>query len=331
MILARRSVLLAAAGAAALPTAARAQAKLTPIVMAVSSNSLAFGGMHIALQAGLFEKNGLSPKVIVSESGAAAMAAVLSGSVDFAAGATGEVLAARLHGQKIVMVTNFYRGLSGSLVLSKTIADRLGAASTLPLAAKLKALDGLVIATPSATSSYTRPYKNSAQSVGATPRLVYMTQPAMLAALQSGAIQGFIAGAPFTISAVKNGTGVVWISGPRGELPAEELPATSACFDTSEDYVAAHPEIIRAFQAVFADLIMLIRDHPQDALRHLSEAYPQLDSDSAAEIFRDESPNWSRPVLSEADAQHEIALQVASGLLKGAETVAPKDLLVHLK
>ena len=50
----------------------------------------------------------------------------------------------------------------------------------------------------------------------------------MTAALESGAIQGFIAGAPFWAAPIVKGSGVLWISGPKGELPAEHVPVSSS-------------------------------------------------------------------------------------------------------
>jgi ABC-type nitrate/sulfonate/bicarbonate transport system substrate-binding protein len=328
MMLFRRAVLL---GATILPFTALAQATPVPITIAVSSNSLAYGGINIALKGGLFEKQGLMPKVITMDSGNAAMAAVLSGSAEFASAGPGEVLAARLRGQKVVLVANIYRGLSGSLVLSKSVADRLGPSAATSVEARLKALDGLSIATPSATSAYTHPYKSGAEAVGAHPRFLYMAQPAMVAALQAGAVQGIIAGAPFSIASIASGAGVPWISGPRAELPASLLPSSSACIETSEAYAAARPDIVRRMQAVFDALAAFIRDQPAEAERLLGVAYPQLDAATIQSIFRDEANNWSRPVMTADDVRQEIAIQVSSGSLKGVEQIPPASLLVDTK
>jgi ABC-type nitrate/sulfonate/bicarbonate transport system substrate-binding protein len=298
MMLTRRAVVLATS---LLPIAAHAQAPI-PITITVSSNSLAYGGINIALRGGLFEKQGLLPKIVTMDSGNAAMAAVLAGSAEFTSAGPGEVLAARLRNQKIVIVANIYRGLSGSLVLAKSVAERIG---TLPtVEARLKALDGLAIATPSATSAYTHPYKGGAEAQGAHPRFVYMSQPAMVAALQAGAVQGLIAGAPFSSASVASGAGVLWISGPRGELPAHDLPAS------------------------FTSLATFLREQPGEGQRLLALAYPQLDAATIQSVYRDEAPNWGRPVMTEADVRQEIAIQQSSGALKGVESVDPASILV---
>lgn len=74
-------------------------------------------GCGMALGAGLHEKNGIDLRVTVMDSGNAALAAVLGGSV--APAGPGEVLAAKMHGRDIVVVVNFYRGLLASLMLTK--------------------------------------------------------------------------------------------------------------------------------------------------------------------------------------------------------------------
>jgi ABC-type nitrate/sulfonate/bicarbonate transport system substrate-binding protein len=157
-------------------------ARAAPVAfkITVSSNSLAYGGMHIALSAGLFEKHGLAPQVVVMHSGNAATAALISGSAPFASSGVGEVLAARVRGQDVVIVANLYHGLLGSVVLAKSVADKLKTKATAPVDERLKALSGLVIAAPSATSAYTIPLRSAAEMIGLKLNLTYMSQPAMV-------------------------------------------------------------------------------------------------------------------------------------------------------
>ena len=62
---------------------------------------------------------------------------------------------AHARGLKVVVLANTYAGFSGTLVLSKSVVDKLGVSPTAPIAQRLKALDGLVIGSPSATGAYT--------------------------------------------------------------------------------------------------------------------------------------------------------------------------------
>jgi ABC-type nitrate/sulfonate/bicarbonate transport system substrate-binding protein len=320
-----RRILLCGIGAAAFAHRARAATRVT---LAISSNSLAYGGLRIAQGAGLFEKNGITPAITVMDNGNATLAAVISGSVEFCSDSPGGVLAARVRGQKIAIVANIYRGLSGSLVLAKAVADKLGSPAEASIEAKLNALNGLIVATPSPTSSYTYPYKIAAQAVGAKPRFTYMSQPAMLAALKAGAVQGIVAGAPFSTDAVANGSGVTWISGPKGELPSSAQPTSSACVETGAAYAAAHPDVIAQLRTGFAALATFIKGQPDDAERLLARAYPELSADTIAAVFHENGPNWARPTMTVADIRQEIALQEKSGILPGVSVVDPASVLL---
>ena len=320
------------AGLLALAMAAGpARAAEKPVTLAISSTTLAYGGLQIAQKAGLFEHHGLQPHIVVMDSGNAAISAVLGGSADFAAAGPGEALAARVRGRDIVLVLNLFRGLSGSLVLAKPVAQVSHAAPDGPIAARLKALDGLSIAEPSATSAYLTPYKSAAEAVGAKIRFVFMTQPAMVAALQVGAIQGMVAGAPFSLTAVTNGSGITWINGPKGELPAADQPASSATLQTSAEYARAHPDMVAALRAVFADLTRLIKDHPADARGFLAKGFPQMNAASLDAAFAESAGNWSDPVLSVEDVRQEIRIQKSLGTLAGVEAINPASMLFDVK
>jgi ABC-type nitrate/sulfonate/bicarbonate transport system substrate-binding protein len=284
---------------------ALAQTGLVDVSIAMSSSGLPFGGLRIAENSGLFAKYGFKPRLIVSESGNAATTALLARSVDFAGSGPSEALTARARGRDIIVVGNLYRGLSGSLVLAKSVIEKLGVKSDAPVADRLKALDGLTIATPSATSAYTGPVKNGAAQVGAKPKLIYMAQPAMPAALETGAIQGMIGAAPFSIAPVVKGSGAVWISGPRAQFPAQYMPSSSACLQTSEAYAKANPDIVRKLQALLAELAVFIRQKPAEAKQALGKAYSTFDAATLDSVFEEDSENWSQPILTEADMEQE--------------------------
>ena len=91
--LTRRALTLLAVGAAmTAPRVARAADE--DVAIALSSTSLAYGGLMIAEQAGLFPKHGLNPRIIKMDSGNAATSALIGGSVQFCSSGMEEVLAA---------------------------------------------------------------------------------------------------------------------------------------------------------------------------------------------------------------------------------------------
>jgi ABC-type nitrate/sulfonate/bicarbonate transport system substrate-binding protein len=310
-----------------LTTLAVGSASAEDVTIAVSSTSFVLGGVRIGEQAGLFEKNGLHPHIVVMESGNAAMAALIGGSVQFTVAGPGEVLAARARGQDVVIVANLYKGLAGSVVLSKDVAATLPAQASAPLAERLKALNGLSIAVPSATSALLAPVRNAAEAAGAHIRFSYMSQPAMVAALASKAVQGIDASFPFAGKPIIDGTGVLWINGPGDEL-SQYSPASSSCVQATAAFVKAHADTVQRLQQSVIDIASYVREHPAEAKQALAKGYSQL---SPAEIdlsFSQQQKNWTKPFLDIDDIRHEIVLLKASANLPGLDAIDPASVLV---
>jgi ABC-type nitrate/sulfonate/bicarbonate transport system substrate-binding protein len=312
-------------------TGGRAQQAAVPVVnVAVSSASLALGSVRIAETAGLFARHGLQPKIITMDSGNAAMAALLSGSVQFAVAGPPEALAARARGQDVVIAANVYRGLAGSVIMSKATAAKLKVAPDAPISDRLRALDGLSVAVPSATSSLLGPLKAAAAAAGAKVKYTYLAQPAMVAALESNAIDAMMASSPFSGAPLLRGTGVLWINGPGGDLPAEVVPASSATILTTPAAAAANPEVIRKFRAVLDDVAMLVKQKPEEARRALAKAYTQLDAPSVDLAFSQQADNWTHPVFTEADVRQEIQVLRASSPITGLDKIVPESMLLKM-
>ncbi len=235
----RRAILLSAAMAPAILRTARAD-DVREVTVAVSSTSFVLGGVRIGEQTGLFEKNGLKPRIVVMDSGNAAMSALIGRSAQFAVAGPGEVLAAKARGVDVVVAASLYRGFAGFVVLSKAVAAKLPAKPDSPLHDRLKALDGLAIAVPSATSALLAPIRTAVTEAGAKVRFPYMAQPAMVSALETGAIDGMVAAFPFAGTPILKGTGVLWLDGPGGDLPDFALPSSSSTLHATGEYVAAN-------------------------------------------------------------------------------------------
>jgi ABC-type nitrate/sulfonate/bicarbonate transport system substrate-binding protein len=203
------AIVLAMAGTAA-------AAEPTRITIGMSSVSISGATARIAERMGMFAKHGLDATVTAMDNNNVATTALLAGSVDFVTSAPSDVIVAQARGQNLVALTSSYRGFAAVLVLSNAAIEKTHVSPTAPVSDRLKALDGLIIATPSATSTFTVAPKSAAASVGAKFRLTYMSQPAMVAALKSGAIDGIVCSAPFYVQPVLDGSGTIWINGPKG-------------------------------------------------------------------------------------------------------------------
>jgi ABC-type nitrate/sulfonate/bicarbonate transport system substrate-binding protein len=310
-----------------LPAIARAAEVLQDVKLAVSSTSFVLGGVKIGEQAGLFTRNGLALKIVVMESGNAALAATISGSVPFSVAGPPDVLTARARGQDLVIVASLYAGFAGSVVLGKSVADKLGVVPTAPVKERLRALDGLLLAVPSATSVLVAPVREGAAESGAKVRLVYMAQGAMSAALETNAIQGMIASYPFAGTPVLRGTGVLWISGPGGEFPADVAPASSSTVQATSAFVKSNAETVRRLQQSLIAIAGFIESEPGAAKRALAAGYPDLAQQDVDLAFQQQWKNWTKPFLTEADMRQELKLLIASTHAPGLERLDPASAL----
>lgn len=330
----RTRLWLAGAGllAAAYSNAVSAQtAAVQEVTIAVSSTSFVLGGVRIGENAGIFARNGIKPRIVVMESGNAALSALIGGSAPFAVTGPPDTLAAKARGQNVKIVANLYRGLAGSVVLAKGVADKLAVSAKAPIGERLRALDGLTIAVPSATSALLAPLRIAAENAGAKIKFTYMAQPAMTAALESGAIQGIMASFPFAGASLIRGTGTLWIDGPGGDLPAEAEPASSSCLLTMAARETAEPETVARLRKAIADTATFIRDHGPDAKRALAAAYPQLGPEDIDIAFAQQWRNWTLPDFSEADVAQELKLLKVSSKLPDLDKIDPSSILSRVR
>ena len=311
---------------AAMVTSGSAQ-DLEKISIGISSAALPAAGARIANELGLFKKYGFDPDIKVIDTGAMATMVLLSGSVDFTMTGPEDVVVARSRGQDVVLVLAAYRGFAGTLVLKKSVADRLGVSPSAPVAERLKALNGLSISSPSATSPYTLSIKGSAAAVGANVNFSYMVQPAMEAALQTGAVDGFQGSTPVWTLPVLEGNAVVWMSGPKGDYPSEFVPRFAGSLHAKGDYVRANPQRIARLRSVFSELVQVFRDRPNDAKAAVGRLYPNLTPDLLNAAFTAEETAFrsARPFTID-----DMVQQVAYMRQAGIELPANLDLTAML-
>jgi ABC-type nitrate/sulfonate/bicarbonate transport system substrate-binding protein len=308
--LARRTF-LAAAASVAVPAFAQ---QMREISIGLSSASLGSASLRIAKEMGICARHGITPKFIVMDSGNAAIAALVSRSVDFSVAGPGEFVIAKARGQNLVALANCYKGLVASLVLAKPVVDKLGVSPKAPIADRLKALDRLVIGSPSATSVVATAYGAGAKSVGASIRFTYIGQTAMPAALDSGAIQGYGASAPFWAIPVLKGTGVLWINGPGGEIPPEFSPSMSAHLQATREFAEANPALIDTMLAIQDEFAHAVDADPAGVRAGMAKVYPDLDAKMLDLLFANESPAWKGHRVTAQNMAHEIRMVKSTGV-----------------
>ena len=304
-----------AIGAAILATtgAAFAQQK-KEITIGLSSNSFATTQLKLAEELGFFAKRGLSVKFVVVDGSTAALAALIAGSVNFANVGMPEITLAHAKGQKVVSVATIYTGFATSLVLSKEVADKLGVSPNAPIKERMKALDGRLIATPTATAGGTIVFKAAAEAAGANVRLSYIAQPAMQAALESKAIDGYMGSAPFWALPIVKGQAVLWISGPKNEFPADITPTITSVLLAMPDYARANPALVKDVTDALAEVSKAIQERPNDAKAAVGKIFPTLDGPTLDLLFAAELPAWITKQATVADMKREVGFIKALGL-----------------
>jgi ABC-type nitrate/sulfonate/bicarbonate transport system substrate-binding protein len=301
---------------AALACAACAAAAQQPraITIVTSSASIPAGAARIAKELGLFDKYGLQAKVTPADTGSVASAALISGAVDFVTTGPSDVVSAQGMGQKVVALTAGYRGFAATLVLSKAAVEKVKVSPTAPVAARLKALDGLTIATTSASSTFAVGPKSAVEGVGAKMNFTYMAQPAMVAALKRGVIDGFIASAPFYLQPIIDGSGVIWIQGSKGEWPPKSAPVNSVVVIVKRDFADANPELMKRVTSVFMDLWKAMDERPADVKAAMAKLWPDLDAKTLDLVFESEAGGFKAKPVTVEDMAQEIAFMKLGGV-----------------
>jgi ABC-type nitrate/sulfonate/bicarbonate transport system substrate-binding protein len=299
------------------------------VTVALSSSSLGASGARVASEMGLFARRDLAPRFTVMDSSSNALAALIAGSVNFAVAGTPELIIAHAHGQmQPVAIATSATLLPASLVLAKSVADKSGVAPAALAGDRLKALNGLVIATPSAVTIGTVTVGRAAAAVGAKIRWTYINQPAMQSALESGAVQGFLSASPYWVFPVIKNEGIVWLSGPKGDIPAELAPAISSVLITIRGYAAANRALVKNMAEVFDDFATAVEDRPADVKAAIARLYPDLGAHMIDILFDSESHMWRGRQATPQAMAREIALVRASGIpLPPTEQIDPASLL----
>jgi ABC-type nitrate/sulfonate/bicarbonate transport system substrate-binding protein len=309
------------------------------IRIAISSESLATQLVRMADTLGKFKDEGLDVELTTSNGGAQAVTAMLSGNVQFAAAGAPEVITTNAKGRKVKALARLYSGLSGSVVLSKKTAEKLGVRTDTPLEERLKApdipieerlkdLDGVNIAFSSATSSLKSPVISSVEAVGAKANPVYMKQENMPAAMSSDAIDALQASPPVSELAVLQAGGVMWIEGPTGQFPAEHTPVSSSTLITTQEEIDSDPETVRKVSAAITKTAQLVMDDPDAAEADVRKRFADVDQKIFDAAWEANKGSFVQPRVTADQFVHDISVLPAELATADVKALDPKDLIV---
>jgi ABC-type nitrate/sulfonate/bicarbonate transport system substrate-binding protein len=335
MRLTRRRALVSGVGAAALAlvvgacsssgspsassssSAASKPASLTNVTLIIPSLSANQALGFIALKAGIFAKNGLNVKTVNAGTGALAVEALTGGSGQFVVTGSADLFSAAKSGQHLYILAKASSGLSTQVVLTAAGVKATGLTASAPLAQRIKALNGLTIASPSAASSWTAQAAKAAATQGATIKFTYVQENSMAAAMQAGKIDGLVAAPPWSTEALYAKTGTLWLSGPDGTFPGGY--AVSSYGDplvaTTKAYGDAHPQVAEEFTKSILQAAALLKTQPAQAAGYVKQvAYPSMNVAEFNQVWAATKPLLLTPSLSLSSLKSTLALDGDSSL-----------------
>ena len=299
-------------------TPLRAEAQVENGILAIPAFSFSFSTAYLAEDAGIWGKNGLAMKS-VQIAGVGATNAVIAGSADFAIASPLTLTRAAAHGQRLLAIAQTLDRLFVELVIKKDIAAAAHFDAKAPLEKRAQILKGRTIAVESINSiihAYVRLLAHRAGLDYDDVKIAVMQPNAMIAAFDTGQIDGFAMSLPWPLVPAVAGTGVIVASGLAGD-PPDMVPFGHNVIVTLPATCENRRSLCAKTGKSFADAAAFMLDHPADALALLAKRFPTVDRkvlDAAFKEARDATPRVPAPTLKALE--NAETYNVDAGLMK---------------
>jgi NitT/TauT family transport system substrate-binding protein len=205
--LSRRSVLAGAAATLAAPAPAIAQALPEIRSLRSTAKSWLWLAEDYALANGLFQRAGVKVESTASNRGVN-VDSLLSNATDIVIGAPTQTMRVQVQGRPLKMIAGMVNKYASHIVIKKAVLDRLGVDETSPEDRKIAALRGLKLGTTGPGGAPDSLFRwllaRGRMNPDSDVQLVAVqgAGPALLAALERGAIDGFCLSSPTSDAAV---------------------------------------------------------------------------------------------------------------------------------
>lgn len=298
-----------------------------PVTMVLPVMAFNYATTYVADARGLWGKHGVDVKTVAIP-GSAGMNAVISGSVDFAQVSADTFAAAAAHGQRLLALAVLQNRLFLEVVLRKDLAPPVTWNATTPLAQRAAQLNGRTIGVLSVNGTSELFVRLLAQAAGLDPgdiRLAVLGGPAMYAALETHAIDGFSTAPPITTQAVQDGAAVVIASGPKGE-PPEVGSYAFVMLVARPETCRERPPVCAGVTEALTEAAKIIRDQPSDALTIMQERFPKVSAplvESAFSLVRASTPY--PPIIKAEDIARAESLGEKVGFINKEDRLQSLD------
>lgn len=163
------------------------------------------------------------------------------------------------------------------MVIRDDVVQRLGVSPTAPIADRVRALRGLVLATGAVGSAHYQILRSYLQRYELNPdrdvRLVGIAEPsALVSGLEQRRFDAIAYASPLVEFAIARGVGQVWISGPRGDIPGSDNIKTSLFVVRTETLERNRAEV-DAIRAALTDALRAVQSERDATGARLHEMY----------------------------------------------------------
>lgn len=275
----------AALGAAmAVAVAAPASAQDRPVItIAQAGDGFQFLTQHIAIAAGFFEEEGYDVQIADVGSGPRVVAALMGGSAIYSPLGLINLLNARQRGGQLVAVAAESTLIDIQLVVSNAAIEKLGIEPTMSTDEKIGRLKDVRISITSPGSSTDTMLRTLLKARDIDPDQALQVLPTgggsnMLAALEKGANDGFVWGAPQTLLAEKRGLGQIIVDPLKGEVP-EVKDVPYIVITTSMDTVKNKADELRASVRALTRAMKFAKENPEEAKKIVRPSFGEMDEE----------------------------------------------------
>ncbi len=204
----------------------------TPLVVGVAGMSAALTHPFIARDAGMFQKYGIDPRLVIFEGGSLLAQASMAGEVKISVTSGPVTIASRSAGADTIVVAGYINTLPYNLVTAKNITS-------------LEQLKGKKIAISRFGSTTDTAVRLLLEKVGVNPKDVTIiqmgAQPSRFAALVAGTLDATIIAPPFDITARKQGYNVLV------NLAELGIPYPQQVIETTDRFIRENPQAVKNF------------------------------------------------------------------------------------
>ena len=250
--------------------------------------------LYIAKQEKIFEKYGLEPDISYVQGGALALQATLTKQADVGILSYEHVLTVAVQGKRIVSFYNVANRPVNNVIANDEL---MKGAENLSIEQKIKRLNGMRVAMPSANGSGEKMLGVLAKKYGLTLpgdiKSVYLGAEAgaYVAAFQRSLVDAALPFEPAGVLVQQAGKGRIYLNMMNGEIP-EFRDILFMTLATHPDNIKEKPELLRKVAQVFTDATKILKTDPQRAKALLAKEYPTMTPETNEQAYATVSQIW---------------------------------------